>query len=38
MGYQKLHRWITKITNAGKQLLKVRRQTGLSDVEEMGFC
>ena len=33
MGYQKLHRWITKIINAGKQL-KVWRQTGQRDVEE----
>ena len=31
MVYQKLHRWITKIINAGKQL-KVERQTCLIDV------
>ena len=33
MGYQKLHRWITKTINAAKQL-KFGRQIGLSDVEE----
>ena len=33
MRYQKLHRWITEIINAGKQI-KVGRQTGLGDVED----
>ena len=33
MRYQRLHRWITEIINAGKQI-KVGRQTGLGDVED----